>query len=152
MSKKKEDKAAELTATLQRLQADFENYKKQQEKRNGQLMEYATQGLVTRMLVVLDEFELALKHTENREDFVKGMAMVYENFRKILEKEGLRPIEALGKQFDPYRHEVLLQEHSDKDEGCVLQELQKGYYFKDKVIRHSKVTICKRGEEKCQQA
>ena len=90
---------------------------------------------------MLDTFEIAFKNTNDKEKFVEGMKMIYGIFHSTLEEEGLKPIKAEGEKFDPYKHEVLLKEESDKPEGTILEEFQKGYMLNDKVLRFSKVKI-----------
>ena len=141
------EKIAELTETLQRLQAEFENYKKRVDKEKSEFVKYAKAELIQRLLPTLDTFEIALKSTKDNEKFVKGMEMVYAQFVSTLQSEGLKPIEVVGKKFDPYLHEVMLKERSDKDEGIVLEELQKGYMLNDRVLRHSKVKISEKAKE-----
>src|SRR3989338_11301214 len=135
------EKIAELTETLQRLQAEFENYKKRVDKEKEEFVKYAKADLIQSLLPIIDTFEIALRNTKDNEKFVKGMEMVYAQFVSTLQSEGLKPIECVGKKFDPYLHEVMLKEKSDKDDGVVLEELQKGYMLNDKVLRHSKVKI-----------
>ena len=143
------EKIDELTETLQRLQAEFENYKKRADKEKEEFVKYAKAELIAKLLPSLDTFEIALKNTKDHEKFVKGMEMVFAQLYSALEAEGLRPIQAQGKKFDPYYHEVMLKQKSEKEEGIVLEELQKGYMFKDKVLRYSKVKISeKESEEK----
>ncbi|MEK6868614.1 MAG: nucleotide exchange factor GrpE [Nanoarchaeota archaeon] len=141
------DKIDELTETLQRLQAEFENYKKRVDKEKSEFVKYAKAELMQGLLPTLDTFEIALKSTKDNEKFVKGMEMVYAQFVSTLQSEGLKPIEAVGKKFDPYLHEVMLKEKSDKDDGVVLEELQKGYMLNDRVLRHSKVKISEKSEK-----
>jgi molecular chaperone GrpE len=136
-----EAQIAELTETLKRVQAEFINYKNRTEKETRQLIEYANGDFIRKILPVLDSFELALKSTSEPEKFRKGIEMVYAQLLDVLRQEGLMPIDSQGKKFDPYLHEVLLKEKSDKEEDTVLEELQKGYKLKDKVLRHSKVKI-----------
>ena len=131
----------ELTDTLKRLQAEFENYKKRADKEKSEFAKYAHAGIIAGILPVLDSFEIALKNTSDKEKFVEGMKMVYAQLYSTLEAEGLRPIEASGEKFDPYKHEVLMKEESDKPEGIVLEEFQRGYMLNDKVLRFSKVKI-----------
>ncbi len=140
-------KAGEYRDSLQRLQADFENYKKRCEREAESLRKYANAGLVKSLLPVLDSFELALKNNGDHQKFVKGVEMIYAQLYSMLEDCGLKKIEAEGRRFDPYLHEVLLQEDSEKD-GIVLEELQKGYVLGDAVIRHSKVKVGRKGEGK----
>jgi len=142
----KDQKIQELTEYLQRLQAEFENYKKRVEKENNNFLRYANANLINELLPLLDSFELALKNKDNKEDFIKGVELIFAQLFSTLKKQGLRQIEAEGKQFDPYLHEVMMQEPSDKD-GIILEELQKGYMLNDKVLRHSKVKIGKKIEK-----
>ncbi|MCP3686693.1 MAG: nucleotide exchange factor GrpE [bacterium] len=140
-------KEAEYKETLQRLQAEFENYKKRVEKEVKTQNTCANMGLVKELLPVIDSFELALKNQQNHEEFTKGIELIYAQLFSVLESEGLRPIKTDGEKFDPYKHEALMQEKSEKD-GVILEELQKGYMLKDAVLRHSKVKVGKK-EEKC---
>jgi len=139
----KEKKIEELTETLKRLQAEFENYKKRIEKEKLEFIQFANEELILRILPILDSFELALQNTSNSEEFVKGVKLIYTQLYSMLESLGLKKINALGEKFDPYKHEVLISENSDKEEGVVLEELQKGYLLGDKIIRHAKVKIAK---------
>lgn len=148
--KKKSDKEVieELTESLQRLQAEFENYKKRVDKEKEEFVKYAKADIINKLLPAIDTFEIALKSTQDKETFVKGMEMVYAQILSTFEAEGLRPIDALEKKFDHNYHEVMLKKESDKEEGTILEELQKGYMFNDKVLRHSKVKISEKKEEK----
>lgn len=137
----KNQKLDELTDTLKRLQAEFENFKKRTEKEKAEFMEYANAGMISNLLPVIDTFEIAFKNTNDKDKFIEGMKMVYAQLHTLLEAEGLKPIKALGEKFDPYKHEVLLKEQSEKPEDTILEEFQKGYMLNDKVIRHSKVKI-----------
>ncbi|MBI2657584.1 nucleotide exchange factor GrpE [Candidatus Woesearchaeota archaeon] len=136
-----QQKIDELTDTLKRLQAEFENYKKRVEKEKEEFAKYAGALTVGKLLPVLDSFEHAIKNTNDKEKFIQGIDMIHAQLISTLESIGLRPIKADGEQFDPYRHEVLLKEESDKPEGTILEELQKGYTFHDRVLRFSKVKI-----------
>ena len=136
---KKEDKIKELTELLKRTQADFINYKNRVEKETKQLMEYGDASVISDLLPVLDSFEHALKSNQS-EEFKKGTELVYAQFLDILKQKGLSEIDA-GGIFDPYKHEVLLKVKSNKQENTILEVLQKGYQFKDKVIRHAKVKV-----------
>lgn len=125
---------------LKYLQADFDNYRKNFEKEKEHIINLANEALVKELLVIVDEFEHALK-TMKEESDRKGVELIQKNFLKILERYGLKKIECVGKKFDPFLHEVLLKEKSDKDDGIVLEEIQKGYMLKSKVIRPSKVKV-----------
>ena len=131
----------ELTDTLKRLQAEFENYKKRVDKEKTEFVKYAHADLIAQMLPVLDSFEIALKNTTEKEKFVEGIKIIYAQLYSVLEAEGLKPIKATGEKFDPYKHEVLMKEESDKPDDTILEEFQKGYMLNDKVLRHSKVKI-----------
>ena len=137
----KNKKIDELTDTLKRLQAEFENFKKRIDKEKQEFVKYAQSDIIQNMLPVLDSFELALKNTNNKEKLVEGVKMIYAQFNSVLQASGLKPIKAIGEKFDPYKHEVLMKKKSDKPEETVLEELQKGYMLNDRVIRHSKVNI-----------
>lgn len=145
---KKDLKIQELTNLVKKVQADFENFKKQQEKEKAEFYKYASCELIKKFLPILDSFQLALKNNNNPEEFKKGVELIYSQFWQILESEGVKPIKALGKQLDPFCHEVLLQEKSDKPENTVIEELQKGYMFKDAVLRPAKVKIAKKEDDK----
>lgn len=147
--KNKED-AKELIDTLQRVQADFENYKKQIEKRYADLEKTACKKLVAELLPILDSFELALKNKDSK-DFADGVELVYSQLFSVLEKQGLKPIKANGEKFDPYKHEALLKEESDKEEDIIIDDMQKGYTLNGEVIRFSKVKLSKGngGKKKC---
>jgi molecular chaperone GrpE len=133
----------ELTNTLQRLQAEFENYKKRCNKANENFVKLANEELIKELLPAIDNFELALKTHKQKDDFYMGMQLIYSQLITSLESQGVKPIQALGTRFDPYYHEALLAEASDQANNTVLDELQKGYLLHDKVIRHSKVKIAK---------
>tara|TARA_Y100000310_G_scaffold275909_1_gene292694 strand:- start:7697 stop:8158 length:462 start_codon:yes stop_codon:yes gene_type:complete len=142
--KSKAEKVKDLTENLQRLQAEFENYKKRCEKERVEFVKYAKEDIIKNLLPVLDSFEFALKNKCNKEEFAKGVEQIFAQLFSVFEQEGVRHIESLGKKFDPYKHEVLLQEKSDKEEGTVIEELQKGYMINDRIIRHTKVKVSKK--------
>ena len=131
----------ELTDSLQRLQAEFENHKKRIDKEKQDFCKYSKAELINKLLPTLDSFELALKNHEGHEKLLKGIEMIFAQFYSILEAEGLRPIKAEGK-LDPFKHEVLMSEEGEED--LILEELQKGYMLNDRVLRHSKVKVGKK--------
>lgn len=141
------DRKKELLETLQRVQADFENYKKRVEKEKSGFVKSACSGIIAELLPVLDNFEVALKNAAGNNEFVDGIKMIYSQLFSILEKNGLKQIEAEGKKFNPYVHEALMQEESDKDEGTIIEEFQKGYMLGDAVLRHSKVKVSRKKEK-----
>lgn len=134
----------ELTLTLQRLQAEFENYKKRVEQEKKDFAKYACTDIIKELLPFLDAFELSLKNTSNHEEFVKGVELIYSQLWEILEKKGVQRIEAEGNMFDPVEHEALMSEKSDKEENTVLEELQKGYRINERVLRPAKVKVAKK--------
>lgn len=138
---KENDRLADLTETLQRLQADFENYKKRAEKERGELAKLLACQFIAKLLPILDTFEIALKNSQDKEKFIEGIKLVYAQFHSLLEAEGLKPIPAVGCRFDPCIHEVMLREHQDKEDGLILEEFQKGYLVGDRVVRTSKVKV-----------
>jgi len=143
MTKKKtDDKTTELTESLKRLQAEFENFKKRTEKENIDRIKYSNAQVLGKLLPVLDNFELSLKNCDDTEH-IKGVRIVFAQLNDVLKEEGLNPIEAVGQTFDPHLHEALLQEKSDNPENTIIEELQKGYKLYEKVLRHTKVKVSK---------
>jgi len=140
-------KVQEYIDHLQRLQAEFDNYRKRMEQEKQLIIKQANQDLIQKLLTILDSFELAFKTQKEDNEFTKGMKMIFSQFYTALEKEGLKKIDCFNKKFDPHFHEVMLQEESDKEEGIITEELQKGYMLNDKVIRFSKVKITKGGKK-----
>ena len=136
----KEEKIKELINDLQRLQAEFENFKKRTRKEQEQYTKYANESLIYTLLPIIDNFELALKQKKPEDNFTKGIELIYSQLFELLEKQGLKKIEAKGK-YNPQLHEALLQEHSDKEKDTILEELQSGYRLGDKIIRAAKVKI-----------
>lgn len=136
-------KVAELTDASQRRAAEFDNYRKRMERELQQMQEHAARKVIGKVLPVLDSFEQALKNTADPKKFADGMKLLYAQLNDALKSEGLEPVHAAGKKFDPYLHEALLAEESDKPEGTILEELQRGYKLKGEVLRHSKVKIAK---------
>jgi molecular chaperone GrpE len=136
-----EQQIEELTDTLQRLQAEFENYKKRVDKERQAFAKYAQEDLIIKLLPMMDSFEIALKNTTDKDKFVKGIEMIYAQFYQILENAGLMPINTTGCKFDCHRHEVLMKIPSDKEEDTIIDELQKGYMLNGKIIRYSKVKV-----------
>jgi molecular chaperone GrpE len=138
--------AEERLNQLRYLQADFENYRKNFEKEKEKIIELANENLIKELLVIVEDFERALKSMEN-DKHKEGLAILHKKFLKVLENYGLKKIEAVGKKFDPYFHEALLKEKSDKEDGIILEEIQPGYMLKSKVIRHSKVKVAENKTE-----
>ena len=132
---------------LRRLQADFDNYRKRTLREQTARAASASQALVTRLLPVLDNFELAVSAAEQSRDFdrmLKGVEMVFGELREVLEGEGLVKIEAEGKPFDPERHEaVIAVEQEDSEPGTVTDIVRTGYELRGKVLRPAMVKVAK---------
>ena len=134
---------ADLLATTQRLQADFENYRKRELRRQTDLVERASESIVEQLLPVLDSFELALANLgqdAESERLTKGIELVYAELRGVLERAGLEPIAALGAEFDPNEHEAVMQDDGDGDPrvGGVLRT---GWKLKGRVLRPAMVKV-----------
>lgn len=144
----KSKQADEFLSHIQRLQAEFENFKKSAEKEKAEHIKYASESVVKDLLDPYENLERAIengKNSDNKDSLLDGVEMTYKQMQDVLEKNGLEPIEALGKKFDPYKHEVLLSEtRDDVEEGTILEEIQKGYTLNKKVIKYSKVKISKK--------
>lgn len=143
------EKAAEDYLTkLKYLQAEFENYKKMADREREKIIQYANEELIIKLLDVYENLERALesgKKSNNKEALMKGVEITYNQLKDILEREGLKPIKTVGEKFDPFKHEAVMKENKeDCEEDIILEEFQRGYMLKDKVIRYSKVKVCKR--------
>ncbi|MBI4052431.1 MAG: nucleotide exchange factor GrpE [Candidatus Diapherotrites archaeon] len=139
---KSEADAAEFKADLQRLQADFENFRKRCEREKIETALHANAGLLQDFLPLLDSLNAALSAKQLSTEEKKGIALVKGQFEEILKKEGVSEIPAQGKHFDSGVHECLLRESVPaKADGIVLEELQKGYLFRNRVLRHAKVKV-----------
>jgi molecular chaperone GrpE len=132
---------------LRRLQADFDNYRKRMLREQTARIASASQGLVAKLLPVLDNFELAVSHAEQSRDFdrmLKGVEMVFGELREVLQGEGLVKIEAEGKPFDPERHEaVVAVEQEGAEPGTVVDVVRTGYELRGKVLRPAMVKVAK---------
>ncbi len=131
--------AEKLAERLKYLQADFDNYRKNFEREKESIIRLANESLIRELLIVLDDFEQAMLQAKG--NGAEGLELLHKKFFKILESRGLRQIEAIGKKFDPFLHDALMKELSEKDDGTVLEELQKGFTLKSKVIRPAKVKV-----------
>ena len=134
-----------LEDKVKRQLAEFENFRNRTEKEKTAMFETGAKSVIEKMLPVVDNFErgLATVPEENREDpFVDGMNRIYRQLLTELENIGVKPIEAVGQEFDPGLHNAVMQVPSEEYEsGVVVQELQKGYTYRDSVVRHSMVAV-----------
>jgi len=144
---KSEEQVKELEDRLLRLAAEFDNYRKRTNKEFSYLVKNSNEKLILQLLDTLDNFQRALdsaKTSSDYENFHKGVELIYTHMKDVLNKEGLKEIDAIGKPFDPNFHEAVTQAVSDKyDEGMVMEEISKGYLLNDRLLRASKVVVSK---------
>ena len=139
---KKSDQIADLTDKLQRQMAEFENFRKRTEKEKATMYDMGTRDTIEKLLPVVDNFERGLAGANEEDPFAEGMKMIYKQMMTMLKDLGVTPIDAAGKEFDPNLHNAVM--HVDDEnfgENIVAEELQKGYMFKDHVVRHSMVKV-----------
>ena len=139
--------ADEHFSKLQRVQADFENYKKILQKDKVEYCKYAEKRLLLQFLNIIDDFEItlnAIKKEIKDKKKIEGLEIINKKIFEMLDKEEVKPIKSVGKTFDPFIHEALLSELTEKyPENTILEEIKKGYYYKDKVLRPALVKIAK---------
>jgi molecular chaperone GrpE len=137
--------AEETYQRLLRLQADYDNFRRRTRLEKEEIVKYASLSLVEKLLPVLDNFERALaaaQHAADLESFAKGVDMIHRQLADVLAQEGLEPIKAVGEPFNPEVHQAVMQVESEEyDDNVVVEELQKGYKLKEKVIRPSMVKV-----------
>lgn len=139
---KLEAEKAEIYDRLLRSQAEFANARSRAERERSEYLQFAAMDLVRNILPILDDFERALKIESGDREYERGIEMIYQRMYDTLKKMGLEPIESLGKQFDPNHHEAVQLEQTDKAEDqTVLEELQRGYNFRGKLLRPSWVKV-----------
>lgn len=142
--KQQEETISQYKDKMQRMQADFENYKKRSEKEKNEFVKYANEGLILKVLEAYEDLERALEVKEDK-NLREGVELIYKKMTKILEDEGVEEIETEHQKFDPYKHEALMTENNeDYENNEIIQDLQKGYTLNSKVIRYSKVKVCKK--------
>ena len=137
-----DEKLADLTDKLQRQMAEFENYRKRTEKEKATMYDMGTRDTIEKLLPVIDNFERGLAGANEEDPFAEGMKMIYKQLMTMLTDLGVTPIDAAGKEFDPNLHNAVM--HVDDEnfgDNIVAEELQKGYMFKDHVVRHSMVKV-----------
>ena len=131
---------------LKYIQADFDNYTKKFNKEKEQIIILANETLIKELIVILDDFDAAIKLSAEEEN-KKGLLTLKKKFFEILINHGLKEIEAMGRQFNPEFHEVLFKELSEHNEDVIIEEIQKGYLLHSKVIRTSKVKVSMKNEK-----
>ena len=147
--KKKKDKKDEMIEELndkgKRQMAEFDNFRKRTEKEKTQMFDMGARTIIEKILPVIDNFErgfTTVEESDKQDAFVEGMDKVYKQLMTELEAAGVKPIECIGKEFDPEFHNAVMQVESEEFEsGIVAQELLKGYTYKDTVVRHSMVAV-----------
>ena len=141
----RDEKIEELTDRVKRQMAEFDNFRKRTEKEKSAMYEMGAKDIIERILPVVDNFERGLASVpedEKESSFVQGMEMIYKQFQKTLEDAGVKAIEAVGKEFDPSFHNAVMHvEDESLGENVVAEELQKGYMYRDSVVRHSMVKV-----------
>lgn len=142
---KRDEQIAELNDKILRNLAEFDNYRKRTEREKSQMFEIGAKSIVEKILPTIDNFErgLATVPEDHKDDpFVQGMEKIYKQFLSSLEEAGVKPIEAVGKEFDPNLHNAVMHEDNPElGENTVSEELQKGYMYRDTVVRHSMVKV-----------
>ena len=140
---KKDTRIDELTDRVKRQMAEFDNYRKRTEKEKAAMFEIGAKSVIEKILPVVDNFERGLQSAEHSDDpYVQGMEKVYKQLMSVLDGLDVKPIEAVGKEFDPNFHNAVMHEDDpEAGENIVTQELQKGYMYKDTVLRYSMVKV-----------
>ncbi len=142
---KNDDQIEELNDRLRRTMAEFDNFRKRTEKEKSAMYEIGAKSIVERILPVIDNFERGLSAPpadESAKAFVDGMDMIYKQLLKTLEESGVKAIEAVGQEFDPNFHNAVMHvEDESVGENVIVEEFQKGYLYRDSVVRHSMVKV-----------
>ena len=142
---KKDEKIEELTDRLTRQMAEFDNFRKRTEKEKSQMYEIGAKDIIEKILPVVDNFErgiAAVPEEEKSNPFAEGMEKIYKQLMTTLEEIGVKPIEAVGQKFDPDFHNAVMHvEDEEVGENIITEEFQKGYLYRDSVVRHSMVKV-----------
>ena len=137
-----EQQVEELTDRLKRSMAEFDNYRKRTEKEKSSIYIIGARDIVEKMLPIVDNFERGLAQAPEDDSFAEGMKMIYRQMMTAFDEMGVKPIEAVGKEFDPNLHNAVMHvEDESVGENIVVEEFQKGYTYKDFVVRHSMVKV-----------
>lgn len=142
---KKDEKIEELTDRLTRQMAEFDNFRKRTEKEKSQMYEIGAKDIIEKILPVVDNFErgiAAVPEEEKSNPFAEGMEKIYKQLMTTLEEIGVKPIETVGQEFDPDFHNAVMHvEDEEVGENIITEEFQKGYLYRDSVVRHSMVKV-----------
>ena len=136
---------AELNERIIRLTADFDNFRKRAQREKDEARQFANQGLLEKLLPVLDNFEMALTAVKDADPSVRdGVQMILDQLLGVLKESGVEPVDAMGQPFDPNLHEALSQEETTEvEEGTVVQQVQRGYKLNDRLVRPARVVVAK---------
>jgi molecular chaperone GrpE len=133
---------AELSDRLLRRQAEFENFRRRTDRERSEFIQYACADLVREVVPILDDFDRAVKAPTSDETYAKGVELIRNRLHEALKKQGLEPIEAAGKPFDPHVHEAVNRVQTDEvEDQTVLEEHQRGYNFRGKLLRPAMVSV-----------
>ncbi len=139
-----EDKAGKYLKELQYAKADMQNIQKQNQKRIQDVMDRANGSILQQLIPLLDELEILGSMDAEKQKLVEGVQMVQKKLMKVLEMEGVQPIEAEGLQFDPFKHEAIMEiETLEVEDGHVAEEIRRGYSYKDRILRASVVKVAR---------
>ena len=142
---KKDEKIEELTDRLTRQMAEFDNFRKRTEKEKSQMYEIGARDIIEKILPVVDNFErgiAAIPEEEKSSPFAEGIEKIYKQFMSTLEEVGVKPIEAVGQEFNPDFHNAVMHvEDEEMEENVIIEEFQKGYTYRESVVRHSMVKV-----------
>ena len=145
--KQLKDKNDDLNDKFTRLVAEFDNYKKRTDKEYLSLIQNANEKLISEILPIVDDLERSLDHMDETSDcktILEGFQLIHKNLTSMLEKQGLKPMQSIGEEFDPDKHDALMQvENKDVKSNRIVDEHLKGYLYNDKVIRHAQVIVSK---------
>ncbi|MFX0080628.1 MAG: nucleotide exchange factor GrpE [Candidatus Hodarchaeota archaeon] len=149
--KELEEEKEKFLRSLLQIRADFDNYKKRQERENSNYKQYVLEGLLKKLVSHYDDLIRALnllKMLDGAEGIQKGFEIIVKNFEKVMDEEGVRRMDSEGQKFDPYKHEALMveEERDDLPENTIIEVLDKGYFLNNKVLRPAKVKISKKSK------
>ncbi len=138
----------ELNERVVRLTADYDNYRKRAQRDKIEARQFANQGILEKLLPVLDNFEMAIIAVKDADPSVRdGVQMIYDQLLSVLKAEGVESVDAVGKQFDPNLHEAISQEESDEvEEGEVISQIQRGFILNNRLVRPARVVVAKAAE------
>ena len=128
--------------------ADYDNFRKRAQRDKIEARQFANQGILEKLLPVLDNFEMAIIAVKDADPSVRdGVQMIYDQLLGVLKTEGVEPVDAVGQQFDPNMHEAISQEESDEvEEGKVINQIQRGFILNDRLVRPARVVVAKAAE------